>query len=107
MSDSDLAVRAARAEMERDAALERVDQLSRSLQAFVSRDKDGMLDTLRILGMPARDLADIYKVVDEWHKEGGRPALIEEIRERWRLKARVAELEALYHATTGATKAGQ
>lgn len=75
--DADLAVRAARAEIERDAALERARNAERALDAVMLKDTEALLDTLRVIGIPARDLRDIYSVVQEWRKNGGRPELLE------------------------------
>lgn len=73
----DLAVRAARAEIERDAALARARMAEDSLRAFVLKDEKTMLDTLHVVGIPARDLKDIYTIVAEWHREGGKQAWLE------------------------------
>lgn len=77
MTNADLAVRAARAELERDAALERARKAEDLLRAFVTKDEETMLDTLHVIGIPARDLRDIYTIVNEWHRAGGGPSLLE------------------------------
>lgn len=67
--DSGLAVRCARAEMERDAAREKVLELEARIQemwraqtALMGKDKEAMLDTIHIMGIPARDFAELYEV---------------------------------------------
>lgn len=47
---------------------------------------------LRLLGLPLDDLKDIYKLVSEWTRLGGRPSMLESSRERAALEARVAAL---------------
>lgn len=91
---ADLAVRAARAEIERDKALEQARILGEAYRAWTSGDKEKILDTLHIIGMPARDLADIYRLEADWRKHGGSNALLERLREIDTLRKRVAELEA-------------
>lgn len=81
MTDANLAVRAARAEIERDQAIERAKRAEESLYAILSGDKERLLDTLHIIGIPARDLSDIYQIVSEWRAAGGRDAWLE----RWRM----------------------
>lgn len=80
-SNADLAVRAARAEIERDDARRRADIAERALNAMMTKDAEAMLDTLHILGMPARSLADIYEVVNRWRAVGGREEWLRGIRQ--------------------------
>ena len=69
---SDLAVRVARAEIERDAALKRAEQAERTVQALMLRDEEAMLDTLHICGIPARSMREVFETVAEWRRAGGR-----------------------------------
>ena len=82
----DLAVRAARAEIERDEAVKRAEIAEESLRAFMTKDEETMLDTLHIIGIPARDLRDIYEVVGEWQRQGGRPTWLDTYRELFELR---------------------
>lgn len=87
MSDlSDLAVRVARAEIERDDWKQKYENLSSGYYALVSNDKEKLLETLHVIGIPAKDLADIYTIVGEWRKLGGRPEWLETYRELWELR---------------------
>lgn len=92
---ADLCVRVARAEMERDAALEREkaekENARSAWEAYVARtsgDKEKMLETLHIIGIPARDLADIYEIEQTWRREGGSDRLLD-----WWRNERVRLLE--------------
>lgn len=80
---SDLAVRAARAEIERDEALKKLAEAQESLRAFAMNDDESILDTLHI---PAREVRDIYSVVTEWRAKGGTPRMLELITENHRLR---------------------
>lgn len=89
MSEDDLAVRVARSEMERDAALEREQKAKDSERraweacaAVVSGDKAAMLRTLTIIGIPAQDFADIYEIERTWQREGGTQGLLDWWREQ-------------------------
>lgn len=84
----DLAVRAARAEIERDALRKQLDQSQRTLSAFFSKDKQAMLDALHIMGIPARDLSDIFRMEMEWRKHGGSDRRLLELREVEQLRYR-------------------
>lgn len=87
MSDlSDLAVRVARAEIERDEWKRKYDELSRASVAWHTQDKEKLLETLHIIGIPAKDLVDIYKIEAEWRTAGGRPEWLETYRELWELR---------------------
>jgi hypothetical protein len=73
---ADLAVRVARAELERDAALEREQKAKNDAHraweaytALAAGDKDAVLRTLHICGLPAQDLADIYDILYTWRQE--------------------------------------
>ncbi len=86
---ADLAIRVARAELERDLAIERAEKAERNAQhahqqlsAVMSGDKERMLNTLHIIGIPARDLVDIYEIEQEWRKNGGSQTVLDE----WRAK---------------------
>lgn len=81
---ADMAIRVARAEMERDAALEREknarDDARRAWEmadAIRGGDKEKLLKTLHIIGIPAQDLADIYEIEQTWRREGGTDNLLE------------------------------
>jgi len=63
------------------AALERARGAEEMVAAFLGGDKEKLLDTIQILGLPARDVSDIFAVVQEWHLRGGRPSLLELYRE--------------------------
>ncbi len=84
---AELSIRVARAELERDLAIERAekaeDQARRAARGaadVMNGNKERLLETLHIIGIPARDLVDIYKIEQEWHKAGGNQAWLD----RWR-----------------------
>ncbi len=88
---ADMAVRVARAEMERDAAFNREalalasrDQVVQAYRAITSQDKEKILEIVEIIGIPARDLRDIYQIENVWRKEtgGNGQALLEWARAR-------------------------
>jgi hypothetical protein len=80
---ADLAVRVARAEMERDAALER-EAKARNAEKFawrayasvMSRDSEKMLDSIRIMDIPARDIKAICEIVTIWQQQGGNQEML-------------------------------
>lgn len=72
MTDSDLAVRCARAEIERDEALKRATQAEDMVRHLMLRDEEAMLDTLHICGIPARSMREIIETVAEWRRAGGK-----------------------------------
>ena len=79
--ESGLAVRCARAEMELDAARERIAELEAQVQnmwrtqtALVGKDKEAMLDTLHIMGIPARDFAELYEVEMAYRRRNAKAA---------------------------------
>lgn len=57
-------------------------QLHESYRMATAKPEE-LLEKLMIVGFPAKDIVDIYRILDEWHEAGGRPALLEEYRERW------------------------
>lgn len=89
--EAELAIRAAKAEIERDAAIERAKRAEEIAFAWSSGDTEKMLDTIHILGIPARDLRDIYRMEADWRKAGGTAARLDELRELTTLRARFAE----------------
>jgi len=81
---AEMAVRVARAEMERDAALEREKKAKdaellawKSAHAVIAGDREAALKTLHIIGIPAQDLADIYEIEQVWRREGGSQSLLD------------------------------
>ena len=66
--------------------------------AVVAGDKEKMLDTLTIIGIPARDLADIYEIEQVWRQEGGDASLLE-----WWRSARAAGRASLGSSSGGET----
>ena len=42
-----------------------------------------LMEKMTVAGFPATEIRDIYRIIQEWHKEGGRPALLEQYRKRW------------------------
>lgn len=85
---ADMAIRVARAELERDLAIGRAEKaeeearyMSRSYGDLMSGDKERILKTLHIIGIPARDLADMYAIEQEWHKAGGSQAWLDQWRQ--------------------------
>ncbi len=86
---AELSIRVARAEMERDAAVKRAElaeeKMNRAFdmaRAVTSGDKERILKTLEIIGIPAQDLADIYAIEQEWHANGGNQSMLDEWRKR-------------------------
>lgn len=63
---SDMAIRAARAEMERDAAIKRAEFAEDMLRVHMRNDPVEMLEKLHIMGIPAKEMKDIYNAYD-WH----------------------------------------
>jgi hypothetical protein len=66
---AEMAVRVARAELERDLAIERAvkaeesaQQAHRAVVAVMGKDQEAMLDNLHIMGIPARDFKELYDV---------------------------------------------
>jgi len=85
---TDLAVRAARAELERDQALERAERAEEQVRQAYQRfsDPEEFAKTMTICGIPALDVADIYRTVAEWQRQGGRPKLLDLYRELEQLR---------------------
>jgi len=92
---SDLAVRVARAEIERDDALRKYKELSNSYMAMMQGDKEKLLDTLHIIGIPARELTDIYGIVQKWERNGGSPKMLDLYRELAKLHHELEEVRGM------------
>jgi hypothetical protein len=85
---TDLAVRAARAELERDQAIARAEAAERQAQLannFVA-DPVKFAETMTLVGIPVADIKDIYRILNEWRKQGGRPKLLDLYRDLERLR---------------------
>lgn len=80
-SYNDLAVRCARLEIERDNAVSETRQLQDAHWAMMTHDEEYILDKCRLVGIPVRDLRDIFQIVGEWRAAGGRDEWLSE----WRL----------------------
>lgn len=66
----DIAVRCARAEIERDAALERAERAEKRASLYLNRftDPEAFAEGMTLLGIPAQEVRDIYRAVDNWRK---------------------------------------
>lgn len=81
---AELSVRVARAELERDLAYQERDKAVeeantawRSQRAVLTRDKAAMLETLHIIGIPAKDLVAMYEIEQLWRQERGSQSMLD------------------------------
>jgi hypothetical protein len=58
----------------------------KNLERCVS-DPDFMMSQARLCGVPVDDLKTIFKVLGDWGRAGGRPALVEEYKRFYELEA--------------------
>ncbi len=74
---AELSVRVARAEIERDQAKQQLQMLWSSESAIRSRDPEKMLDSIHLMGIPARDVKHMYEIETTWRREGGNQTMLD------------------------------
>ena len=75
--NAELSVRVARAEIERDRAQADLQMLRDSEMALRNRDPERMLDTIHLMGIPARDVKHMFEIEATWRREGGTQSMLD------------------------------